>query len=248
MRSPTPGYLGTVYGPGKSFAETVFPRLARGRMLLPRAAQNRLPLIHVRDAARAIVHLMGLGNARLAGRSWVLVDAAGGARLDELFERAAAWMGVAPPPRAPRWLLSMLMGRILFETLSRDVQADASELVATGFRFIYPTIGEGLPATLSALGYVRPPTAPIRRLPERGRFRFLLALTLAALVAVNTLDRPLTVPRMRALAHGESILDMRIAHTPRAVYQLFDALAVGGALAARRSSRMMGRPIHPEAS
>ena len=148
-------YLGTVYGPGKSFAAAIFPRLARGRMLLPRHAQNRLPLIHVRDAARAIVHLAGLGQDRLTGRSWILVDQAGGARLSDFFDHAAALMGVSPPARAPAWLLSVLMGRILFETLSRDVGAEPSALLATGFRFSYPTIREGLPATLEALGYSR---------------------------------------------------------------------------------------------
>jgi uncharacterized protein YbjT (DUF2867 family) len=145
-------YLGTVYGPGKAFASTLFPRLARRRMLVPRGAQNRLPLIHVRDVARAIVHVLSLGNERLAGRSWILVDAEGGARLGEFFDQAAACMGVAPPARAPGWLLSMLTGRILFETMTRDVEARPSELVATGFQFTYPTIREGLPATLSALG------------------------------------------------------------------------------------------------
>ncbi len=146
-------YLGTVYGPGKSFAATVFPRLARGHMLLPYRAENLLPLIQVRDAARAIVHLAGLGRARLTSRTWILVDEAGGARLGDFFGHAAALMGAAPPARAPAWLLSSLMGRILFDTLSRDVGAEPSDLVASGFRFTYPTIREGLPATLTALGY-----------------------------------------------------------------------------------------------
>lgn len=84
-------YLGTVYGPGKSFASSVFPAVARGRMLLPRCAENRLPLIHVRDAARAIVHLTSLGNDRLSGRSWILVDAAGGARLGESRPSGSEW-------------------------------------------------------------------------------------------------------------------------------------------------------------
>jgi len=221
-------YLGTVYGPGKSFGATVFPALARGRMLLPRPAQNRLPLIHVQDAARAIVHLAGLGKDRLRGRSWILVDAAGGARLGDFFDHAAALMGVAPPRRAPAWLLSRLMGRILFETLSRDAAAEPSDLVATGFRFSYPTVREGLPATLNALGYageVRP--APAAR--RRGFRSWLLAVaTFAALVAVNTLHFPLSVPRMRELAGGGPILDMRFGYTPQHAYELLNALGSAG--------------------
>src|SRR6266568_2166 len=222
-------YLGTVYGPGKSFAATVFPRLARGRMLLPYRAENLLPLIHVRDAARAIVHLAGLGPERLTGRSWILVDEAGGARLGDFFEHAAALMGAAPPARAPAWLLSSLMGRILFDTLIRDVGAEPSDLVASGFRFTYPTIREGLPATLSDLGYsgADRPRPPGARRPTR--WWALLGLTLAAMFAVNTLDFPLSVPRMNELGSGLPILDMRITgYSPREAHQLLVTLGAVG--------------------
>jgi nucleoside-diphosphate-sugar epimerase len=223
-------HLGTVYGPGKSFAATVFPRLARGRMLLPRRAENRLPLIHVRDAARALVHLTSLGRDRLIGRSWILVNAAGGARLGEFFDQAAACLGVARPARVPAWILSGLMGRIFFETLSRNVEADAADLIATGFRFTYPTIREGLPATLSALGY-SPQAAVVPAAAHRGgrwRVGWLLLSSLAAMIAVNALDFPLSVPALRNLAGGEPILDMRFGYSPRAAYQLLDALGSTG--------------------
>lgn len=216
-------YLGTVYGPGKSFAAAVFPRLARGRLLVARHADNRLPLIHVTDAARAIVHLVGLGRERLAGRSWLLVDEAGGSRLGQFFDSAAALMGVAPPRRAPAWLLSLLMGRTLFDTLSRDLATAPAELLATGFHFTYPTVREGLPATLGELGYLAAATAPRPR-----SFWPLLLVTLAALAAANVLDLPLTVPRLRALAGGLSILDMRPGYGPGEVAQLFDALGEAG--------------------
>jgi nucleoside-diphosphate-sugar epimerase len=223
----THAYLGTVYGPGKSFAATVFPRLARGRMLLPTHAGNRLPMIHVRDAARAIVHLAGLGKEAIAGRSWILVDEAGGAELAGFFEQAASLMGVAAPRRAPAWLLSIAMGRILLETLTRDVRAAPSDLLATGFRFEYPTIREGLPATLDALGYLRAPRPPPGARPAR--WWALLAVTLAAVAAVNALDLPLGVPRLRALAGGAPILDMRIhGYTPAEAYRLLELLGPVG--------------------
>lgn len=52
-------HLGTVYGPGKAFAATLFPKLAKGRLPVIGRGANRLPLIHVEDAARALVHLAG---------------------------------------------------------------------------------------------------------------------------------------------------------------------------------------------
>ena len=222
--------LGTVYGPGKSFAAAVFPRLANGRFLVPRRSGNQFPLIHVRDAARAIVHLLGLGTDRLAGTSWILVDVAGGSPLGAFFDEAARLMGVAPPRRAPRWLLSLLMGRPLFETFSRDLVASPTALLATGFHFTYPTIREGLPATLSELGYLGERSArPSAPAGENARgWRRLFAVTLAALVGVNVLDLPLTVPRLRALAGGLSMLDVRPGYAPSDAAGLFDALGAAG--------------------
>lgn len=223
-------HLGTVYGPGKSFAATVFPRLASGSMFLPFRAQNRLALIHVEDAARAIVHILSLGTNRLSGLSWIVVDAAGGARLGEFFDHAAACMGVAPPRRAPAWVLSLLMGKILFETLSRDVAAEPSDLLASGFRFTYPSFREGLPATLSALGYSREARLAVPVPKDRGwrPFRLLLVAAVSALIAVNTLNVPLMVPRIRQLAGGAPMLDLRLGYAPREAYQFLDALGPAG--------------------
>lgn len=220
-------YLGTVYGPGKSFAHAVFPRLARGRMLLPAPARNRLPLIHVRDAGRAIVHLAGIERERLLGTSWILVDEEGGARLGDFFDRAAALIEVAPPHRVPRWFLSVVMGRILLETIARDVAAAPAELLATGFRFEVPTVREGLPATLAALGYpLHETTAATRR--RRRPERWLLAASAAAIAAVNTLDLPLTARRLSALAGGEPVLDLRIGYGASEAYRFLDALGSAG--------------------
>jgi len=220
-------HLGTVYGPGKSFAASIFPRLARGRMLLPRPARNRLPLIHVEDAGRAIVHLAALGAGRIAGHSWILADETGGTRLCDLFDLAAEEMGVAPPRRAPSWLLSIALGRILFETLARDVEARPSGLLATGFRFKYPTVREGLPPTLRALGYER--RAPPRTV-SRGarRLRWLLAASLAALVLVNAPLLPVGVPALRQLAGGERILDLRPGYSPQTAHRFLEALGRAG--------------------
>ena len=221
-------HLGTVYGPGKSFAKSIFPRLARGRMVLPRAARNRLPLVHVRDAARAIVHLAGLGRARLAGRTWLVVDEAGGAPLGEFFDEAAALMGVAPARRVPPWLFSALAGRILLETLTRDLRAEPTDLLATGFRFVHPTMRDGLRPTLSALGYPARRTQARARGPRRAWVGARLAAAVGALVAVNVVDLPLTVRGMRAIAAGEPVLDLRLGYAAPAAYRFLDALGTRG--------------------
>lgn len=220
-------YLGTVYGPGKSFAASIFPRLARGRMALPAPAENRLPLIHVLDAARAVVHLAGLGRERLEGRGFLLVDPEGGARLGQFFDEAAEQMAVAPPRQVPAWLFSAMAGRVLFETLSRDLDARPSELLSTGFRFTYPSIREGLASTLRALGYgPGGPGAPNRR--GGGATKWLGAAAAAMLALANTPGFPWSAPTLRAMAGGEPMLDMRMGYASDAVYRLFDALGVSG--------------------
>ncbi|BDG05310.1 hypothetical protein [Anaeromyxobacter oryzae] len=60
------------------------------------------------------------------------------------------------------------------------------------------------------------------------RWRWLLSATVVALVAVNTLDVPLSVPRMRALAGGQTILDLRLGYGPDDAYRLLDALGAAG--------------------
>lgn len=215
-------YLGTVYGPGKSFAASVFPRLAKGRLALPGDARNRVPLVHVHDVARAIVHLASLGGARLRGRSWLVVDRTEGTTLGELVDEAARLMGVAPARRWPRWLMALLLGRVLYETMTRDVLASPDDLVATGFRHSYPSHRVGLPPTLEALGYQSRPAG------RSSRWRTLLALAGVALVAVNAVPFPLSVPSLRALGGGLPILDMRLGYDLAAVRELLSALGEGG--------------------
>jgi 2-alkyl-3-oxoalkanoate reductase len=219
-------YLGTVYGPGKSFATSVFPRLARGRLALPGAARNRFPLVHVLDAARAVVHLAGLERERLVRRSWVVVDDGGGTELGEFLDEAARLMGVRRARRFPRWVMAALLGRVLFETMTRDVLALPVELVATGFRHTHPTHRDGLPPTLVALGYRR----PVAALHERPRttWRTWLAVVAVVLVAVNEVRFPLSVPWLRALAGGLPILDLRLGYDVGSVRALFAALGDGG--------------------
>ncbi len=52
-----------------------------------------------------------------------LVDEAGGAPLAKFFDLAADLIGAPRPPRAPGWLLSLVMERPMFETLTRDLTA-----------------------------------------------------------------------------------------------------------------------------
>ncbi len=141
-------HLGTVYGPGKAFGEKILPALARGRQPILGGGANRVALVHVADAAAALVHLAGLEQA--AGRGYVVADGAGTTQR-ELLEHAASLLGGPRPRRIPLWLASLVAGRVLVEVMARDVAADPSALLETGFAFRYPSHLAGMAATVEAL-------------------------------------------------------------------------------------------------
>jgi nucleoside-diphosphate-sugar epimerase len=143
-------HLGTVYGPGKAFASTVFPRLAKGRLPIVGDGGNRLPLVHVEDAARAMVHLAGLDQARLRSHPWIITDGTQTTQRS-LLELGARLLGARAPRSVPRWLASMVAGSVGASALARDVPTDPSALFSSGFELRYPSITTGLPATISAL-------------------------------------------------------------------------------------------------
>lgn len=150
-------HLGTVYGPGKTFAAQLLPDLARGKARIIGRGSNRMALVHVRDAARALLHLAGTERAATAGRTWVVADGADTSQRDFL-DHAAALMGGPPPRHVPVWLASLVAGKALAELLSRDSPVNPEALVATGFRFQYESHRSGMPATVDALARAAAPT------------------------------------------------------------------------------------------
>jgi len=146
-------YFGNlVYGPGKIFADQFINGLKKGSAFIIGKGTNHLPLVHVTDAARALVHLAGLPRLEVKGRSFIVMDEANTTLRDLLYETAAL-MGVRRPARLPAWLAALVAGSIAVETITLDVYADPSALLATGFHFKYSSYKQGVPATLSALGY-----------------------------------------------------------------------------------------------
>src|ERR1044071_3447902 len=65
-------YLGTVYGPGKTFANVIIPKLAQGKWKIIGNGKNHMPLVHVEDVARGLVHIAGLDRSQTAGKTLIL--------------------------------------------------------------------------------------------------------------------------------------------------------------------------------
>jgi Nucleoside-diphosphate-sugar epimerases len=146
-------YLGNiVYGPGKIFADLYVNGLAKGSANVIGSGTNRLPLVHVTDAARALVHLAGLPRTALVQKTFIAMDGTATTQR-QLLDDTAALMGIKRARTVPGWLAALIAGQIAMETVTLDVQADPSALLATGFQFTYPSHRAGLPATLTDMGY-----------------------------------------------------------------------------------------------
>lgn len=144
-------HLGIVYGFGKAFAR-LLPQLLVGKVRVIGCGTNRLALVHVKDAARALVHIASLQRQPSGSRTWVVALEDGPTQL-QLFSTAANVMGAPMPRRVPAWLASLLVGKRFVETLTTDVVADPSALLASGFHFEMPLLQVGLADTALALGY-----------------------------------------------------------------------------------------------
>ncbi|MDQ2843788.1 MAG: NAD(P)H-binding protein [Acidobacteriota bacterium] len=146
-------YLGTVYGPGKAFADKIFPSVAAGKWKNIGLGSNHMALIHVEDAARGLVRVAGSKASQIVGKSFVLTDSYP-VEMKSFFELVATLMGVSAPGRIPRWLASLVAGRPLIETMICDLPIRSSNLNLSDFQLKYPSYREGLPVTLKTLGYL----------------------------------------------------------------------------------------------
>ena len=158
-------YFGNlVYGPGKVFAEQYVAGLTQGTAHVIGNGKNRVPMVHVTDAARALVHLATLAHANttvdgmaalavtnVVGRTFLAMDGAD-ATQRMLLDATADAMGVKRPASVPAWLAEHVSGSIRVESMTLDVHADNSALLKTGFSLTYPSYREGVPATLAHLG------------------------------------------------------------------------------------------------
>jgi len=139
-------YPGAVYAYGSWTKMYVIDRLRDDKKLMAMPGESALcSPIHVRDTARAIVHLLGLSNDRVAalGRDFLLVDdkPVSYAQMNEAFAQA---MGKnVRYMKVPGFLAKLMMGSITYEYQTSNCAYDNHRLHQTGFTFEYPTIETG---------------------------------------------------------------------------------------------------------
>lgn len=140
---------GWVYGAGSWFRERVIEPVLAGRRVLQFGKSGPwVSAIHVHDCARAMVHLAEHGQA---GGRYFLVNS-DPIRLHELAETFAR---LAKRPlrvrRMPAAAARLVAGPILADSIQADAVFSNIRLRGIGFRFLHPTLEQGLQQVLGAL-------------------------------------------------------------------------------------------------
>jgi nucleoside-diphosphate-sugar epimerase len=143
------GFPGWVYGNGGWFRDRVIePVMAGRRVLLFGKTGPWLSPIHVEDCARALVHLAEHGEP--SGRYFLV-------NRDpiRLHEFAGTFARLANRPlrvlRVPALATRLLVGPVLADHLQADAVFSNIRLRGIGFRFLYPTLDQGLQQVIGAL-------------------------------------------------------------------------------------------------
>jgi nucleoside-diphosphate-sugar epimerase len=126
--------LGTIYGPGyeKPSFFKAFKLIREGRMRYVGNGSNHLTLIHVDDAANALV--LAAQNLKIAGNSIYNVTDGVPHTVVSLFSLAAKLMGVNPPSKKVNPTLARIMRKAVdinydeYEFLSSDRIVDISKI------------------------------------------------------------------------------------------------------------------------
>jgi len=142
-------FPGWVFGNASWFRERVIEPVMAGRRVLQFGKTGPwVSPIHVHDCARALVHLAGCGEA---GGRYFLVNS----DPIRLHEFAESFARLAHRPlrvrRVPAPATRLVAGPVLAGCIQADAVFSNIRLRGIGFRFLYPTLEQGLQQVLGAL-------------------------------------------------------------------------------------------------
>jgi nucleoside-diphosphate-sugar epimerase len=140
---------GHVYGPGGWFAEEFVKRLRQpGRFAVIGRGDNLWDMVHVEDVARALADALERGES---GAVYHCVDDEPLPQR-EFLALAAHELGVGPPRSVPAWLARLAAGDGPARAVLRSARTSNARLRGElGWEPRYPTVRQGVPATIAAL-------------------------------------------------------------------------------------------------
>jgi nucleoside-diphosphate-sugar epimerase len=139
---------GWVYGNGSWCRERVIePILANRRVLQFGKPERWVSPIHVQDCARALIHLAERGA--VGGRYFLVNDDP--VRLSDFASTVSCLANRRLRVfRLPAPILRLLAGNLLHDYLRAEAVFSNVRLRGLGFRFLYPTLAQGLPEVIRA--------------------------------------------------------------------------------------------------
>jgi nucleoside-diphosphate-sugar epimerase len=141
-----PGYI---YGNGSWFTEFIAKPVSKDKpFTLLREPRRHATMMHVRDCARALLHLLQKGKV---GQRYFVVDNEP-CYSNSIYDCTAKLSGVNPKIReVPVWFCRILMGDLLTEALQSDANLSNQKLRDTGFTLEFPSIEIGVAEVLQGI-------------------------------------------------------------------------------------------------
>ena len=147
---------GFVYGPGGLFKSAFFDQAERGRLRCIGPGQNFWSCVHVEDLAAGYV--AALEHAPPGGEYNLVDDEP--LRLRDLIDQVTGAMVLKPVGTIPPWLMSLIIGRPLVQSLVTSCRVTNTEAAGQlGWRPARPTLADGLP---DAIARLRRKARPVR--------------------------------------------------------------------------------------
>jgi hypothetical protein len=141
-------FPGQIYGAGSWYKDFV-TFFRKGNPFYSLGGRDRYSsFMHVTDVARGLLHLLEHGQA---GERYFLVDDAPSS-LAELARLTTELLGIRlRRQRVPYFLLELLFGPVVAESLKYENRLSNAKLRATGFVPRYPTLRDGVPSVVQTL-------------------------------------------------------------------------------------------------
>jgi len=136
---------GQIYGPGGLFRNLMYEWMKRGKYRIIVSGDNYVPRIHVEDCAAAYVQVL---EKMSLGERFIIADDAP-CTMREFVDFMAKCMGVPRPKSVPGFIIRIVMGKLLYETITMNCRvSNAKAKKYLDWKLKYPTYREGLPVAI----------------------------------------------------------------------------------------------------
>jgi nucleoside-diphosphate-sugar epimerase len=138
---------GQIYGPGGMFLKMMYQRMKEGKGGIIGSGENFMPRIHVDDCADAYIKVL---EKMPVGESFIVADDSQ-CTTKEFMNAMADFMEAPRPKSVPGLPVRLIMGKLLYETITMNCRVSNAKLKRLGWKPNYPTYKEGLPATITEI-------------------------------------------------------------------------------------------------